>query len=191
MARNILILIFFLSVTTALFAGIKVGKKIGPTQIAQVNTTLHAPAQKPSHTPTPIPTTIQDNQNSSDTQIRNVNGISSFSDRSCGYYFTIPGSYIRQETVNQESKIFVDQDNPDAAIAVACADSIPRPPVSPQNQEIINLDGQKAILYHDKAVSGRDRDEVIVEHPETGKEIIVAGFGQSFQSAISSFKFIR
>ncbi|MBI4990687.1 hypothetical protein HZB96_01175 [Candidatus Gottesmanbacteria bacterium] len=98
---------------------------------------------------------------------------------------------MRQKTENAQSVIFTDPDDPNAAIATTCAESIPRPPVTSDKIEAISLGGVAATLYHDKNQDGTPRDEIIVKNPNNGLEIIIAGTGVTFQKALSSFKFVQ
>ena len=77
------------------------------------------------------------------------------------------------------------------AIALACAEKIPIPPVKAENIESIIVDGQPATLYHDTNSDSSPRDEVIVKHPSRDEEVIIAGYGNNFQQALASFKFVE
>ena len=60
-----------------------------------------------------------------------------------------------------------------------------------ENIESIIIDGQPATLYHDINSDSSPRDEVIVKHPFRDEEVIIAGYGNNFQHALASFKFVE
>jgi len=76
-------------------------------------------------------------------------------------------------------------------MVVTCASELPEPSLSPDKIESISLDNEKAILYHDQNPDGSPRDEIVVKNPINGLEIIIAGYGETLQQVISSFRFIR
>lgn len=138
------------------------------------------PSQK-SPSPSPI-------KRSSDTN----QSLSTFTDASCGFSFSYPGGYLSSNTVNGKSVILTDPDDESKQIIGACEDEIPKPPLPPEKVESIIVDGVTTNLYHDAdSQTGKPRNEIIVKHPSNGKEIILAGFGADFDSALASFKFMR
>ncbi|MBM3284134.1 hypothetical protein FJY90_07920 [Candidatus Gottesmanbacteria bacterium] len=193
MAKGTTIFILILAVLASLLFGINIGKKLGKSEIASVN---QATINNQQLTITPIPSlTITSiltlSSTPTATSSGKISGITTYTDKSCGFSFSYPGSFIRQKTVNSQSVIFTDPDNPNLAIAAACAASIPRPPVASEKIESLILDGVAGILYHDQNPDGSPRDEVIVKHPDKELEIIIAGYGDSFTSALTSFKFTQ
>lgn len=119
-------------------------------------------------------------------------GVSTYTDRTCGFTFSYPGGYLSSNTTNGKSSIFTDPNDETHSIVTACEDEIPKPPLTDNLIENIELDGVPTKLYHDtSSKDGTPRDEVIVMHPTNGKEIIIAGFGSSYNAALASFKFIR
>lgn len=195
MAKGTIIFLFLLFIIASLLTGINIGKKIGnpespipqPSINIQPSTTNYQP---PTITLTPSPITSA-SATVSAIPTNKITGKSVFTNQVCGITFSYPGSYIKQKSVNVQSTIFTDPDNPDSAIAVACAVSIPRPPVTSDKIEAITIAKTAATLYHDKNPDGNPRDEVIVKNPYNEMEIIIAGYGASFDSVITSLKFVQ
>lgn len=187
MAKGTLIFLFFLAILATLLFGINLGKKLYKSQSIQV-----PPTPTITLSPTPTPTIISVNPTAASTPsatFKKILGNATFTNATCGFSFSYPGSFLRQKTVNEQSIIYADPENPSVSIAATCATNIPRPPVSSDKIEAINLDKVAATLYHDQNADGTPRDEVIVKHPTNGQEIIVAGFGEFFRQVLSSFKF--
>jgi len=183
MAKGTIIFFFILTTVASLLLGINLGKKIANNQTTQQSNNLITPT--PSLTITMTPTPI-----ASPSAAMKKTGTTTFTDSSCGFSFSYPGSFINQKSVNGQTTILTDPDDPLQTIAATCAATIPRPPVSSDKIEAIMLDKVAATLYHDKNSDGSARDEVIIKHPTNGMEIIIAGFGRAFQQVLSSFKFI-
>lgn len=189
MAKNTLFFLFALSILAALLIGVSIGRRVEKTNITVKNTpNIPSPSPSPSPTATPTPIVFPTLESSPSAKSK---GTSTYSDADCGYTFSYPGSYLRSNTTNQQSVIFTDQDNPKAYIAIACAQLLPRPPVTSDKIEAITIGSMAATLYHDKNPDGSPRDEVIVKHPKTGVEIIIAGYGSTFQNVLFSFRFIQ
>ncbi|MBI3955320.1 hypothetical protein HY338_02655 [Candidatus Gottesmanbacteria bacterium] len=192
MAKGTIFLIFFLSIVAVFLVGINLGKKIGITQ-SKISTNL-SPTSMITLPLSPSPTvilspTIVSTISSALTPISSAKVI--FTDKTCGVSFSYPGNFIRQQTTNEKSIIFTNPDDDKISIAVACAEKIPVPPVKAEKIESIIVDSQPATLYHDINSDNSPRDEVIVKHPYRSEEVIVAGYGTTFQNALSSFKFIQ
>lgn len=192
MAKGTVILLIILVFAASLLVGINAGKKIERTQIEQspqqnaYNVPTLPPVPNiptttliPSTSPTPIP---------SPTTKPEVNV--SYTSATCGISFSYPGTYIKQQTTNNQSFIAKDENDKNAIIAVACETTIPRPPVSSENIEALTVAAVAATLYHDKNADGSPRDEVIVKHPNKNMEIIIVGYGPVFQQMLTSFKFL-
>jgi len=183
MPKNTLIVIIFLSLLAALLLGINIGKRLAVsqylTQFAPSPTSLQP---SPTDTPTPIP----------QSGLPAQTGTSAYTDKSCGFTISYTGSYLEQKNENSASTIITDPDNPNATIVSTCQEEIPKPPLPPEKIISLTLDGVPAKLYHDASSrDGSPRDEVIVRHPTLNHEIIIAGFGPTFNDAVASFKFIR
>lgn len=116
---------------------------------------------------------------------------SSYIDEYCGFSFTIPAGFVRQQSQSDQAGLFVDSVNSKNLIAATCAETIPRPPLSSDKIEATILNGKAATFYHDRNPDGSLRDEVIVKHPNNNLEIIIAGYGLSFQNTLTSFRFIQ
>lgn len=179
MAKGTLIFLFFLTIFAALLFGINIGKKLVSQQSAIIIT--------PS--PSPSPVIIPAISASPSAALKKSTSVTTYTDDRCGFSFSYPGSFINQKTINGQSTILTDPENPKSIIAATCASSIPRPPVSSEKIESIMLGNTAATLYHDQNQDGTPRDEVIVKHPTNGMEIIIAGYGEYFQQALASFKF--
>lgn len=178
MAKGTIIVLSTLAVIALLLLGINIGKRIG------------------SPAPVTPPPTIVTQQPTPTTEIAqsttaNQSGTSTFTDNSCGFSFSYPSSYMKQQTANKSSVIYVDPNNPKIAVAATCAATLPRPPVSSDKQEIVTLAGVTGTLYHDTDPSGNPRDDIFVKHPTNGMEIVIAGYGETFQTIRSTFKFIQ
>lgn len=194
MAKGTVILFLFLGILAVLLVGINIGKKIQVSQSSNLQPTAYnlQPSSvlslSPSSTPIPaitIPTAITPASSKP-----KVKGTSVYRDKTCGLQLSFPSSFLSQKTENEQSVIFTDPDNPDDLLAIACAKSIPRPPVTADNIEIITLDKAAGMLYHDKNADGTPRDEVIIKNPNNNLEIIIAGYGETFRNALASFKFL-
>lgn len=120
-----------------------------------------------------------------------IQGTSSLTDNTCAISFSYPGSFDRSDTSREGSQLLIKQGNPDYVIALTCMGKLPRPPVSSENIEAITVDGVAATLYHDKTQSGTGRDEIIVKHPTTGLELILAAPPDVLQIILSSLQFTR
>ena len=184
MAKGTLFTLIFLTIIATFLLGINIGKKLSISQPV-IQTPSPTITQVPSPTLTLIPTIAIT------TGAKKTTSRSTYTDKTCGFSFSYPGSYLRQKSVNEQSIILTDPSDPDAAIAATCADTIPKPPLSPEKIERVTIDGVSATLYHDQDANGRPRDEMIVKHPKNGKELILAGFGPTFQEALSSFRFVQ
>lgn len=182
MAKGTVIFLIILALVATLLFGINIGKKLGVYQ----NTIVVTPTSIPTTAPTATPTLTA----TPSAGMRKTTGTTTFSDKSCGFAFSYPGSYINQKSVNGQATILSDPNDQKASIVATCDKSIPRPPVSSDKIESITLDGRAATLYHDQASDGSPRDEVIVRHPTNGMEILLAGYGEFFQQVLASFKFI-
>lgn len=190
MAKGTIVSLFILALVATLLFGINIGKKISSNQNMPSEPTINV--QRPTTIPTPTLTLSPTITSTSSSQISGSKSLTTYSDKTCGFSFSYPGSFIKQQTVNEKSIIISDPNDENQAIAATCAQEIPKPPLPDNKIEQIILDKVTAALYHDtNAKDGTPRDEVIVRHPTNNMEIIIAGFGSLFQQAISSFRFIR
>lgn len=186
MAKGTLFTLIFLTIIATFLLGINIGKRLSISQPV-----VQTPSPTLTQTPSPALILIPTIATASGVKISKTVSRSTYTDKTCGFSFSYPGSYIRQKSVNEQSLILTDPLDPDAAIAATCADTIPKPPLAPEKIESVTIDGVSATLYHDQDANGRPRDEIIVKHPKNGKELILAGFGPFFQEALSSFRFVQ
>lgn len=136
----------------------------------------------------PIIPTRASSSAGSRTSTTATNGTSTFTDGTCGFRFSYKGSYINQQTRNESTVIYTEENNLKSVIIVTCLSSIPRPPVNDKKE--ITIGGVLGTLYHDKNPDGSPRDEIIVKHPTNGMEIFLAGYGLTFNDILSSFSFL-
>jgi hypothetical protein len=204
MARATAVFIILLTIIATLLFGINLGKIIKsyenktknlptPTIELSPTATLHTPTPDFSPTPSSTPSAtpkVRRTPTPTSKPVSSVKGITTYRNETCGFSFSYPGSYIKQNQVNEKSIILVDEKDPQNAIITTCAKDIPTPDVAEDEIETVVLDGEKALLYHDKTPDGAPRDDVIVKHPSQDFEIIIAGYGDIFQEILSSFKFI-
>jgi len=191
MAKGTTIFIIILTSLAFLLLGINIGKRL--PKFDQENSSGQAqPTPFPTNTPIPSPTIsfLPSSSTTSATKKPKTKSLSTYQDKTCGFSVSYPSSFLSTKTVNNNSFILADPDNEKEAIAATCAEVIPKPPVTSDKIEAIKLDGVPATLYHDSYSDGSPRDEFIVKHPKTGIEIIIAGFGESFKQATTSFKFL-
>lgn len=192
MAKSTLVLFFILAVIVTLLIGINIGKKLGGPQLnanLQITPTaiyISAASRPPTPTREFLPQTESSPSPVSKLSLAQV----TYTDNRCAFSFSYPGNFLKSLTNNDLSVIFTHPDDPNIALAATCSEKIPLPPVRTEDQETISLDGQTAILYHDKYPDGSPRDEVIVKHPANDWEIIIAGYGATFQNSLKSFKFL-
>lgn len=197
MAKTTILILFILAVIATLLFGINIGKKISSNQNVQPfdspSTSLGTSTQgKPTTNPSPTLTLSPFITSTTSANISVSKSLTTYTDKTCGFSFSYPGSFIKQQTVNEKSIIISDPNDENQAIAATCAQEIPKPPLPDNKIEQIILDKVTATLYHDtNAKDGTPRDEVIVKHPTTGLEIIIAGYGEIFDTALSTFKFIK
>lgn len=205
MPKSTLYFIFALALIATLLIGINIGKNISSQTTNNTSTSLSASKEQITNLPisSPYPSYSPSATLQPTTDIRQPtprirsgqatsSGSSTYTDSSCGFSFSYPGGYLSSNTVNGKSVILTDPDDESQQIIGACEDEIPKPPLSPEKVESIIVDGVTTNLYHDAdSQSGKPRDEIIVRHPTNGKEIIIAGFGDTYNAALASFKFIQ
>src|SRR4030042_2849450 len=127
MARGTVSFLFLLTVVAVFFWGIKLGMKLEKDKTATLaeisaTPTLTSPTSIPSDIP--IPTTVEASV-SADIKITTKAGTSTYINRSCGFSFSYPGSYLNQKSVNEQSIIMTDPTDVKKAIATTCAVQIP------------------------------------------------------------------
>lgn len=189
MSKGTAIFIAILSAIAFLLIGINIGKGLRVNDEIQLPKP-NPPEIRPTETPIPSPTLIYI-ENTLVTPITSDKTPHTYIDADCAMTYSYPGTYIKTLPTNERSTIFADSNDPDTVIATSCMKKLPRPPVSSENIEAISVDGIAATLYHDKTQSGSPRDEIIVKHPTTGLEIIVAAPPDVLQNLLPSLQFMR
>lgn len=185
MPKKTLFVLASLAVLASLLLGINIGKRLGKSQYLTQTQIPITPTLIPTIYLSPTPMFIRP------TQVALDPNLSTYRDETCGFTISYKGSYLEQKTENYHSTIITDPESPDNPIVSTCQDEIPKPPLVEERIEDIILDGVPTKLYHDaSSKDGTPRDEVIVKHPTRNHEIIIAGYGPSFNQAIASFKFI-
>lgn len=179
MPKRAIALLIFLTVIATLLIGINIGKKLSLSQGQPLQT---ASSPSPFISPTLIPTVTASLQE----------GISLYRDVNCGYEFQYLGSYKQFSNEGFTSIQISDPEGSLPDLVATCQAEIPKPPLAAERIEAIVLDGVRTFLYHDTSQKdGSPRDEIIVKHPLKNLEIIIAGYGEYFNEATSSFKFLK
>lgn len=181
MPKRAIALLVFLTIIATLLVGINIGKKLNLSQGSRLaGQTASSPSPFISPTLTPaVATSLQE-------------GISLYRDVNCGYEFKYQGSYKQYTNDGYNSIQISDPEGSLPDLVATCQAEIPKPPLAPEKIAAIVLDGVPTNLYHDASQKdGSPRDEIIVKHPLKNLEIIIAGFGEYFNEATNSFKFIR
>ena len=191
MPKNTLFFIIFLIVVASLLFGINIGKNLGIKQYLSLNLPTPTPiTRQPSPTQTLTPTPTQTVISGDKISVGANQSV--YTDRACGFTLTFASTFLNQQTVNGTSTIITDPNDPSSGIVATCQEEIPKPPLLPNRIKDIVIDSVEGKLYHDvSSKDGSPRDEVIVRHPSKNWDIIVAGFGTTFDEAVTSFKFIR
>lgn len=205
MARGTLTLLFILGIISSLLLGITIGKKIpGDAQVLSSQDVIPSTSPLPSSSPTPtktvsVPTARITRRppisprptKKTSASLKTTDGITTLTDRECGISVKFPESFVQQKIENANSKIFTDPDRPNEMIALVCQETIPEPPLPPENTESTILAGVAATLYHDQQRDGSPREEIIARHPTLNHDILIAGWGPAFDDAVSSFRFLQ
>ena len=189
MAKGTIIALFILTFFATLLIGINIGKKIG---ISQTNQQEISSVQGLTPTLSILSPALQETRNSQISTESASKETTSYIDQNCGVSIVYRGSYIKQDTTENSSTIILEKDNPKSAVFIACEKEIPEPPLPSDKIDDITIDGVLGKLYHDtNAQDGSPRDEAIFDHPSRDFEVIIAGFGDYFQSALNSLEFIE
>jgi hypothetical protein len=175
MHRNTFLLVLGLSIFAALVVGVNVGKKMAgsPTGTSQG-----------SPTPTTTPTL-------SAQAPKNLVYISSI----CGYSLTHPESLTLVEDATGSAMLLNANDK--TTILMTCQKDIPRPPIPTSFIEtrILNNPSKTASisakLYHDHSEKdGTPLDALIYHNTTIGKDVFIAGFGEDFNTVLSTLTLI-
>ncbi len=169
MHRNTYILVAILAVFAALVVGINVGKK----QPAPAPTP--APIATPAATPTPQLTRTP------------------WANEACGVSLYYPDTYQLMENASG-SGILKHPENTAQSIVVTCQPDIPRPALTDDRIETLSLPrasgaSVSATLYHDaSAKDGTPIDALIFHHPTNGMDVFIAGFGEAFNTILTTIQ---
>lgn len=148
---------FLLVVFLAIFAALVIGVNIGKRGASTAE-------------PTPIPTQAPVTQHYS----------------GCGITLEFPTTLTLMDSASG-SAVLIDKTNTDQSIVIACQKDIPRPAVSTDAIETLNIGSTSAKLYHDASPKdGSKIDELIFTHPKTDLDVFIAGFGETFNAIIKT-----
>jgi hypothetical protein len=163
MHRNTLLLVIFLAVFAALVTGVNIGKKSSGEPKSKPILNI---SPTPNVTPTPVLVGI-------------TNDI-------CGISFSYPDNLEKIES-STGGLLLINKNKPSDSIAVLCQTEIPRPALTVDKTEKINIGSVSAILYHDaSAKDGSPIDKLIFREPNTKLDIFISGLGQAFETVIST-----
>lgn len=161
MHRNTYLLVVFLAVFAALVVGVNIGKR------------MTTPVQT-QETVSPTPT--------------NADAVFQYS--GCGIALQYPSTLTLMDSASG-SALLVDKENTDQSVAVTCQKDIPRPNLTADSIETLAIGSASAKLYHDSSSKdGTKIDELIFKHPDTGLDVFIAGFGQSFDAIIATVRLL-
>jgi hypothetical protein len=167
MHRNTYLLVIGLALFAALLVGVNIGKGL--------NKQTPAAPTPPSTSPTPGIT------------------IQTYTDTYCGFSLSYPSSFTVLENASG-SAILHNAADKTQSITLTCQNAIPRPALAADKIETLTIptaDGASvsATLYHDSSAStGTPIDAVIFKHPTNGMDAYVAGYGDSFNTAIKTLQ---
>lgn len=161
MYRNTYLLVSVLAVITALVIGVNIGRKTKTLDVIQ---------------PQPLPTLKPDVIVPAAKQYRN-----SF----CRVEFAYPDTLTVFENASG-SAAFTGSVAGDG-ILLTCQKDIPRPAITQENIEDIQIGSVAAKLYHTQSdKDGTPIDSLIFRHPGTKLDVFLAGSGEAFRKLISS-----
>lgn len=184
MAKATLLLLTLLALIATLLFGINIGKKIEQWQ------------QTPSPTPKKVITPPKSKASFTPTKTASPSAIPKdkmvYRNTNCGYEIVYPKSWIKTEYDARSIALAESQATESSRVAIVCTTEIPKPPLPPDKIEKITLSTISATLYHDSSpLDGSPLDEVIATIPGKNMEIFIAGFGDSLQEILSSFRFLQ
>ncbi len=169
MPRNTFIVVSLLAVLAALVVGVNIGRSLNLS-----NSTSNASPQVPTSAPTVIPTPK----------------LLEYTNTSCRFSLHYPDVMKRMDD-GVGSVVLINSLGNDSII-ITCQKAIPRPDLVDKNIETISIGSLSAQLYHETStVDNSPIDKLFLKHPTTNQDILVTGFGPSFQSIISSLKIIE
>lgn len=112
--------------------------------------------------------------------------LKTYTSQPCGITFEYPTEFTLQESTGAarltSSKETVD---------VACASTLPKPPLPKEKIETITVASISATIFHDASTKDKaPRDVVIFTHPKKRQEVALFGYGEVFQKILSSLKLL-
>lgn len=176
MHRNTYTLVVALAILSALLMGIQIGRSMKPQQ------------------PEPSPLTIQPTP-SIRLPIPTVTSNKTYTDKTCGVSLLYPDRMEIIETSNSGILITNPKDTKES-ILVICQNDIPRVPLPPEAITSVTLNigtvaTVSAKIYHDSSQKDGSRiDRLIFTHPKSRMDVLVAGFGKTFDEIIQSIHVI-
>ncbi len=175
MHRNTYLLVVVLAVFAALVVGVNLGRILG-----RADTETTAATTLVSPTPTTAPKT----------------GTAIMESDECGFSLQYPASMTLMGAATG-SALLMDEKVASASVAIACQEDIPRPPLVADRIEPMVIRGTtnaasaSARLYHNASPKdGTLLDELIFTQPRTGKDIYIAGYGETFNAILATVRLL-
>lgn len=163
MHRNTALLLALLGVIAALLIGLFIGRRLTG------NTSPPITRVQPSPTPAvPSPSPLT----------------SFFTHTECNLSFAYPTDFRLAESSDSAQ---LTNTVTDEQINLICGVDFPKPPLPAERIEEASVAGVLATVYHDaSAENGSPIDVVVFDHPTTGVEIALFGFGEVFEGILNS-----
>lgn len=183
MAKGTILFLFFLTIVATLLIGINIGKKFNNQSLV--------PSPSPT-TPLLQPTTynLSPSPQVASNSATTLNGITKFTNRSCGYEVSYPENWKRLD-YDAKSVALENPATTSGKLAIVCAPEIPRVPLQLDKIEVIKLSTSTATLYHDASPNdGTPIDKIIAKIPGKNMDIFIGGLGSTLKTILNSFKFI-
>ncbi len=160
MHRNTYLLVSLLAVVAALIIGVNIGRQVKTPDTIR---------SQLSPMPTVVaPLTTKPYRNSF-----------------CKVAFDYPANFTFLESASG-SAAFTNP-NGDDGILMTCQKDIPRPAITEQNIEDIQIGSVAATLYHTQSEKdGTPIDSLIFRHPVTRLDVFLAGTGEVFQNLLKT-----
>ncbi len=111
-----------------------------------------------------------------------------YTNMDCGVSLNYPVDFTREEATNAARLTSTISKE---SIDIACAKTVPKPPLPKEKISETTVASISATVYHDaSAKDGSPRDVVVFTHPKKQLEVAVFGFGEVFQNILSSLKLL-
>lgn len=175
MHRNTYLLVIFLAIFTALVVGVNIGKSF---------------TKSPQQSPKPVNVTISITPLPSPSE-------TFYSDELCGFSLSYPPQLTRLENGSGSAVLISPSDSTDSII-ITCQKNIPRPSLAADKIETVSIPGTPltasvaAKLFH--SVSSKDGspiDKLIFHHSALNLDILLAGYGDTFNKIIKTVKLLK